>query len=612
MQRVILLFVLLFIQSTLAQPATLTLRAKLRDFRDQNTLAPFGSTPIHPDFENDAFMDCGGQDLGYVRNTLSLDGSVDSTVFPNDNRNPVLQRLTHPTSNKPCFTSMDRFNEWYNDNPAINRRFYLDLTLTRNSQGLYTYNSDHFMPLNAGGEFRKFDPADPEPFGPIPTVHPTDVWGFTMELHTRFTYMAGAGQVFTFKGDDDVWVFINGRLAIDLGGLHSTLNATINLDQQAAVLGLVHGQTYPLDFFFAERHSTASRCQITTSLELVQQETLPTPVASPASQGFQSSLQVAVSVPGHADAQIRYTLDGSEPTESSLLLAGALTLTATTTLKAKAFKAGFLPSPTLSETYTREWVALPLPVANPTSQTFRDSLPVSLSVPGHTDAVIRYSFDGRIPDSTSSVYAGPLILKASDTLIVRAFKTDWLPSGVVTEVYTLLPPPLPPVPPPPPNVVTLRVERPVSRTEDVQVIASLPILNRPIAVVSVDASGARCVVCPPQTDAWVTTATGLPEWTTKTRGAFSYIFRIYDHLGHFVIAQSGEVSAAQVNALTPDAEGFRVLRFWWIPVAANGQIVGTGAYILQGEVSALPAPGASAVGLNSDRIFTRIGFMRVQ
>jgi fibro-slime domain-containing protein len=38
------------------------------------------------------------------------------------------------------------------------------------------------------------------------------------------------GEQFTFIGDDDVWIFINGRLATDLGGLHTEVGGVIDLD----------------------------------------------------------------------------------------------------------------------------------------------------------------------------------------------------------------------------------------------------------------------------------------------------------------------------------------------------------------------------------------------
>jgi fibro-slime domain-containing protein len=86
-------------------------------------------------------------------------------------------------------------------------------------------------------------------------------FSFTMELHWTFTYQTGL--IFNFEGDDDVWVFINGRKVIDLGGIHGAQPASVNLD---TLTGMVPGKRYSFDLFYAERHVVASDIKITTNL----------------------------------------------------------------------------------------------------------------------------------------------------------------------------------------------------------------------------------------------------------------------------------------------------------------------------------------------------------
>jgi fibro-slime domain-containing protein len=82
-----------------------------------------------------------------------------------------------------------------------------------------------------------------------------------MEIHTNFTMQAG--MTFSFTGDDDVWAFINNRLTMDIGGIHNATAGAFSVD---TLSNLVSGKTYPFDFFYAERHQSASTIHIETNL----------------------------------------------------------------------------------------------------------------------------------------------------------------------------------------------------------------------------------------------------------------------------------------------------------------------------------------------------------
>ncbi|MBW8888112.1 MAG: fibro-slime domain-containing protein [Fibrobacteres bacterium] len=247
-------------------PASFTLTAKVRDFKELN---PTDSVKVDSQFNN--YNGCSAQELGVntIQENLDTSGAVDA-AFPGDNRNPMLMDPL-PASIAPCYDPVARFPEWFSDKgPDINRAFLVDLRFDRDASGLYTYKSDAFFPIDSGKAFRKIHTTDPDPFGQLQkdSLDGKDLsqhnYGFTLELHTQVAYHAG--EVLRFQGDDDIWVFINGKRVIDLGGVHQTQKDSVIMDSVKTRLGLEDGKTYPLDFFFAERHVASSSVLITTNV----------------------------------------------------------------------------------------------------------------------------------------------------------------------------------------------------------------------------------------------------------------------------------------------------------------------------------------------------------
>jgi fibro-slime domain-containing protein len=266
-------------------------------------------TTGHPDFQQG---NCSALTLGVVQDQLDAEGR------------PVLA-----DGRQACIQSADSFAQWYRDG-SYDVTVIGSIVLWDNGMGGYVNrwgaNGEKFtawtqqgtineQPINAmtdcttevchpcsydqtidcfGGTLLEFDgnplffPLD-DITGPtadmdrakVPAEYGYDAWPwedevfpgaplhnfyFTSEVLYWFSYDADTNATLDFTGDDDVWVFVNGHLAVDLGGLHTPKSGSVTIDaQSAAGFGLAAGNVYRIAVFHAERKKEGSSFKLTLS-----------------------------------------------------------------------------------------------------------------------------------------------------------------------------------------------------------------------------------------------------------------------------------------------------------------------------------------------------------
>ena len=174
-----------------------------------------------------------------------------------------------------------------------------------------------------------------------------------------------------------------------------------------------------------------SNSAIGTAAYLIQ---TPAPTFAPVAGTYPVTQSVTIS--DTAGATIYYTTNGSAPTTSSTVYSGPITVSANQTLKAIAVASGFATSAVASANYK---IAAPTPGFTPAPGTYSGPQSVTIS-DAASNATIYYTTNGATPNTSSTLYAGPITVSANQTLKAIAVATGFATSAVASAPYKITAP----------------------------------------------------------------------------------------------------------------------------------------------------------------------------
>lgn len=202
---------------------------------------------------------------GLVKNTLGSDGlPVPAYTTTASARAAGVHETSENVTGHDPVQPGDNFYMWFHDTDR-SKSFKREITFTNAGKNTYTYGGSNIFPLD-DVDYSNGDTAWQSGHN----------FHFTAHLSIPVKIAASGQERFEFSGDDDVWVFLDNQLVLDIGGLHSALEGwfTINSDGTITTyvetagyktinIGISEGDVVNLDFFYAERSTSASNTKIT-------------------------------------------------------------------------------------------------------------------------------------------------------------------------------------------------------------------------------------------------------------------------------------------------------------------------------------------------------------
>ena len=146
------------------------------------------------------------------------------------------------------------------------------------------------------GEYEGYDGTELYPPSDDGLPH-NNLFGMQYSVNFKLTEDYVGPLEYYFFGDDDMWVFLDGRLVCDIGGVHSSVGAYVNLWDYIAK---GDAGEHTLSFYYTERGLSGSTCYM--------QFTLPS-VSSQEPVYYNSGLRIEKEVEGPANSDQEFSFD---------------------------------------------------------------------------------------------------------------------------------------------------------------------------------------------------------------------------------------------------------------------------------------------------------------
>ena len=211
---------------------TTNLSSSAADFQDLVIMVTLATDPVY--FFSPDTSSAGLDPIGYKVDTDWQD--VDGNKIAPHLYTPALgdDAGVSGVTSSGGVTSPATFYQWHRDILGVNMSAPVDIVMTDDGSGVFEFSTGDFDPLNGILYGNEGEPRN---------------MNFTFSVVANFTYDAFGDQFFEFQGGDGVWIFVNGKLLIDLGGVDSNGKQYGDVSR----LGLVHGDQYEVKLFYANR-----------------------------------------------------------------------------------------------------------------------------------------------------------------------------------------------------------------------------------------------------------------------------------------------------------------------------------------------------------------------